>query len=302
MVANNFFGEWNKIDELFDEIEYNPDSDDYAQYELSEDAKEGIMLILACMIWTAVVCGLGACLRGNFCQDPHHHLNSSSDYQVESEEYIRKAKARLIEKLRNVKMVVKEEFLTDGSDLERDVESLGVFDDDCSSSHRYLALPPYAVAKAASQTTDILEMAASRKNSRVPNSCSICLDGYGPGETVVWSSNPECRHVFHEDCILRWMMTNREPVCPNCRQNFVHPNDSMSHDSELREPLLSPEAIVEVSEAEESDDDGGYQSDSPRLRLTLSLPSQHRANFFMGTLPVASMAASSETAGRSIIA
>lgn len=81
----------------------------------------------------------------------------------------------------------------------------------------------------------------------VPNGCSICYCEYGVDETVTWSANPACGHVFHEDCALTWFMavgkkelrrrrragiepSNPDPVeqvkdfpilCPCCRQTFA---------------------------------------------------------------------------------
>jgi hypothetical protein len=56
----------------------------------------------------------------------------------------------------------------------------------------------------------------------VPNVCSICLCNYYPGNSIVWSSNEACDHVFHEHCILQWIMKQREgPLCPCCRRDFV---------------------------------------------------------------------------------
>jgi Ring finger domain len=57
---------------------------------------------------------------------------------------------------------------------------------------------------------------------QVPNECSICLCEYTVGSDVVWSSNPQCDHVFHENCIEQWLMKQREgPLCPCCRRDFV---------------------------------------------------------------------------------
>jgi hypothetical protein len=49
--------------------------------------------------------------------------------------------------------------------------------------------------------------------------CSICLDGYKTGETICWSKTNECDHIFHQGCIVAWMVDN--DVCPLCRTNLM---------------------------------------------------------------------------------
>lgn len=57
---------------------------------------------------------------------------------------------------------------------------------------------------------------------KVPNECSICLCEYTLGSDIVWSSNPQCDHVFHTNCIEQWLMKQRDgPLCPCCRRDFV---------------------------------------------------------------------------------
>jgi Ring finger domain len=78
-------------------------------------------------------------------------------------------------------------------------------------------------------------------------SCTICLASYQVGESVAWSSHPECEHCFHTSCIEEWVLRKRPPknrrrrgatgndhddnegadddgsvpLCPNCRRPFV---------------------------------------------------------------------------------
>jgi len=84
---------------------------------------------------------------------------------------------------------------------------------------------------------------ASRK---APMFCAVCLSEYEKGETISWSMNEHCTHVFHTDCIISWFVTNgrkqssmqrfpdnpsKEKLlnyqldCPCCRQSFVTLND-----------------------------------------------------------------------------
>jgi hypothetical protein len=69
-----------------------------------------------------------------------------------------------------------------------------------------------------------LHMTAGNQQSMrvVPGLCTICLCSYEPGSDIVWSSNPDCEHLFHASCIEQWLMKQREgPLCPCCRRDFV---------------------------------------------------------------------------------
>ncbi len=48
-------------------------------------------------------------------------------------------------------------------------------------------------------------------------SCSVCIDAFEVGETLLCL--PECQHAFHKDCIEGWLAQNT--TCPNCRASLV---------------------------------------------------------------------------------
>lgn len=56
-----------------------------------------------------------------------------------------------------------------------------------------------------------------------PESCAVCLYEFEgrPEEEIRWLSN--CRHVFHRECLDRWMDCDQD-TCPLCRTQFV-PDD-----------------------------------------------------------------------------
>jgi hypothetical protein len=82
---------------------------------------------------------------------------------------------------------------------------------------------------------------AAASTRAVPPNCAICLLPYVPGNYVTWSSNEACRHVYHRDCILTWLLRKddgravvgggsdnveedgrgRRYLCPCCRGEFV---------------------------------------------------------------------------------
>jgi len=59
-----------------------------------------------------------------------------------------------------------------------------------------------------------------RRSRIVDGTCAFCLDDYCEGETVVWSSCPGCKHVFHKECFLQWASKGKKR-CPICRHWFV---------------------------------------------------------------------------------
>jgi hypothetical protein len=50
--------------------------------------------------------------------------------------------------------------------------------------------------------------------------CAICLSPFKPQQLVCESDNPSCRHIFHKDCMVDWLMKLHDD-CPMCREAYL---------------------------------------------------------------------------------
>lgn len=60
------------------------------------------------------------------------------------------------------------------------------------------------------------------RNNVQEGCCEICLMDFNedsPETVVVASPNPSCCHVFHEECVLKWL--EKKPTCPCCRALYL---------------------------------------------------------------------------------
>jgi hypothetical protein len=55
-----------------------------------------------------------------------------------------------------------------------------------------------------------------RKKVPIKSECSVCSDDLEENEFGIV---PECKHVFHEECLLEWI--KRKNTCPICRQSII---------------------------------------------------------------------------------
>ena len=66
--------------------------------------------------------------------------------------------------------------------------------------------------------------------STIKPECSICLTEYQGGDTISWSKDDKCGHIFHEECITEWLSTPKRDgflndACPLCRSKLVRDQD-----------------------------------------------------------------------------
>ena len=129
-----------------------------------------------------------------------------------------------------------------GEDIERGSSDSNSDDDTClvgeswveeSSTLVYVPVPGMPVT-------------AESKYRYVPNGCAICLCHFDGGDRIIWSSTRSDPHVFHEHCMLHYLLSvgskaarsrrrnqdadGQDPVkdatdfamlCPCCRQSFI---------------------------------------------------------------------------------
>lgn len=129
------------------------------------------------------------------------------------------------------------------SDSSEDISSGGEYIYDEEEDHGTVVILPYTQSyarKSAGKTssTKISEDEAEEMNSNpsnhteneksVTNLCTICLEEYEEGDTIVWASNKNCPHAFHRACLTNYLVKVKDETsypCPICRQNFFFGND-----------------------------------------------------------------------------
>jgi hypothetical protein len=130
----------------------------------------------------------------------------------------------------------------DSNNTHRVIAEHASVDDRDENNHTVLCIPlgarfpQHATISTPSTITPPTNVTKSNIHRNVSSTCAICLVNYQPGNYVSWSSNEECRHVFHRDCILLWLLkkngtgggivgngnhNERRHLCPCCRREFV---------------------------------------------------------------------------------
>ena len=97
-------------------------------------------------------------------------------------------------------------------------DTIGVNNDDLYS---FQEDDKYSALCIPCTTKDNVEAASGEESQLLPPTCAICLSAYRPKCYVSWSPTEECRHAFHRDCILTWLLKQDQPLCPCCRRPFI---------------------------------------------------------------------------------
>ncbi len=114
----------------------------------------------------------------------------------------------------------------DGSSaLRRSVDACNEYVDDSQGTSA-------TAARVAAEESEICKSMADDGKLHRFMTCAICLSDYVEGDTVCWSKNSSCRHVFHQHCLLPWLVSH--DTCPSCRWNFFAEKDTSTLPHHLR--------------------------------------------------------------------
>jgi hypothetical protein len=113
------------------------------------------------------------------------------------------------------------------------------------------------------------ETISTRRN--VSNGCSICLCNVAVEEKLTWSSNASCSHIFHHDCIVRWLLTvGRKEQTRQLTQNSNMTDEHL--DMICKFPMLCPccrqAFIIEHHREEDNKTPNAGESEAPTSSVT----------------------------------
>jgi len=102
------------------------------------------------------------------------------------------------------------------------------------------------------------------------SSCAICLGEYKPGDEICHSYNENCTHLFHKDCMLSWLLCDKDE-CPCCREKYVflppqandEEEDSSSSEASYLRHVHHQRYLISSSSSEDeiSEEDTSIQDD-----------------------------------------
>ncbi|CAM8911454.1 unnamed protein product [Rhodiola kirilowii] len=140
------------------------------------------------------------------CYAHEHHLSDEMLGEV-----AREAKERLDEKLRNQRKLIPVEPIRHG---KKAAQHVAKFEDVVKNMEVKRSGSKRLMGLGMGLGWTRLGWKASEQEE-----CSICLDGFIPGEAL---AHLPCAHRFHSKCLDPWVQSNAH--CPCCRMSLTSPN------------------------------------------------------------------------------
>ena len=131
--------------------------------------------------------------------------------------------------------------VTDENDMNSSEDEIDIFQSDSMMETAYRVRLPVPGRGTLQPNEEAEGEGGGEATREVPNGCAVCMDPFGIGDRICWSSNAGCPHAFHEKCLVNWLLvlgrrrrmrmlqtpsqdvdlTDYDMLCPCCRQDFV---------------------------------------------------------------------------------
>lgn len=72
----------------------------------------------------------------------------------------------------------------------------------------------------------------------LPETCSICLEGFAPGDMISSTSCSRGSHTFHHECLQEWLKDHH--TCPMCRSVIATPKQVSDRGEMMRMVMVVP--------------------------------------------------------------
>lgn len=111
---------------------------------------------------------------------------------------------------------------------------------------------------------------------QVPNGCAICLTSMDVNDRIVFSSDPKCNHIFHEQCMMDWLVASGRKFLKQQRREERNSSGAAAATTTLYRyncqnpiekilsfPMLCPccrQPFVRIVDKEDDDDSDGDDS------------------------------------------
>lgn len=128
------------------------------------------------------------------------------------------------------------------------------------------------------------------------NICSICLDDYDEGDTIVKSKY--CTHYFHRECITQWLEREKSDYkCPCCRNHMVTTDELREAASRIGSDIANTSHEINSTNTHPSPSASSNRRDASRshfglgrimteYRNSLSAPSSPRRRTYSDESPI----------------
>jgi hypothetical protein len=180
-----------------------------------EEVALTVLCVLVILLWT-ILCLAGLVFQRRTLEISVATTVAQEQTNTTSEQKDKKTRKEWISNM----LVVREWASSDGATVEygtSDSNPIVPEEDGSSKRKRDDVEAPYEMDRPSD------EYSSESFSEEGPDSCvcAICLSEFQDHQLVCESNNSSCQHIFHKDCMIRWLTTKQHDDCPMCREPYL---------------------------------------------------------------------------------